>query len=102
MRLPANHLVSNFDRPSGNGEILVQVRGDNTGPHTMENSIQSPPSKSENELRGPKRRCERHTGFTVIVLILAAASACLWASVSRAAPIETEDVHVIDGDTIRV
>jgi endonuclease YncB( thermonuclease family) len=39
---------------------------------------------------------------TLFALLLALVGAFLWDSMARAAPIDSNDVRVIDGDTIRV
>jgi uncharacterized protein GlcG (DUF336 family) len=57
-----------------NGEVLVQLRGDNTGPHTMENSFKKaftsrtfriPSGEMEERLRkNPQMGAQYLTGFT--------------------------------------
>lgn len=40
--------------------------------------------------------------LVLFALALALTIACLWASIGRAAPVNAEDIRVIDGDTIRI
>jgi uncharacterized protein GlcG (DUF336 family) len=57
-----------------NGEVLLQVRGDNTGPHTMENSLKKaftsrtfriPSGEMEERLKkNPQMGAQYLTGFT--------------------------------------
>src|SRR5438132_3082296 len=57
-----------------NGEVLVQIRGDNTGPHTMENSFKKaftsrtfriPSGEMEDRLKkNPAMGAQYLTGFT--------------------------------------